>query len=71
MSEIDKYSSTWRVVAQWALVGLVDARTELENELTSETRSQFLRGRIAALAELALLPEPKRTEVLSSDADYH
>lgn len=66
---IDKNSATWEFVQRQLSLRIVDARTELENELTDDRRTAWLRGRILALNEIAGLADEKRIEAVPSD-DY-
>lgn len=67
---IDKYSATWVSISDWALLRLIDARAELENELTDDRRAQWLRGHIAALSSLMSSADERKPEVLPTE-EYH
>ena len=64
---IDKNSATWEFVQRQLSLRIVDARAELENELTDDRRTAWLRGRISALNDIAGLAEEKRIEAVPSD----
>jgi hypothetical protein len=56
---IDAYSETWREMAAKAN-GIIEAsRTRLEQVDQSQSESQFLRGKIAALREILALAQPR------------
>jgi len=46
----------WRLLAHWMELALKDVRDELEQPELSAVRSEYLRGRVATLREIALLP---------------
>lgn len=64
---IDKNSATWEFVRRQLSLRIVDARAELENELTDDRRTAWLRGRISALNDIAGLADEKRIEAVPSD----
>lgn len=56
---VDIHSDTWIAVSQFAELSLQDARRQLESPTLDHDRSQYVRGRIAALREvLAITREP-------------
>ncbi|GAB2889571.1 hypothetical protein GCM10027202_17720 [Microvirgula curvata] len=56
---VDIHSDTWGAVSKFVEQSLQDARQQLESPTLDHDRSQYLRGRIAALCDvLALTRDP-------------
>jgi len=56
---IDAYSETWHDMAIKANEIIEASRTRLEQVDQSQSESQFLRGKIAALREILALAQPR------------
>lgn len=50
--EIDKHSPTWRFVIRWAEEEITNTQLDLEVPQTDQTKTEFMRGKIAALRNL-------------------
>lgn len=53
MIQVDKHSTTWRAIAEWATGRLKEHREELEAPTCSADKAAVLRGRIDELKQLA------------------
>ena len=58
---IDQHSPTWASIEAFILEKSADARSELETFGVTPERTDYLRGRIAALGELHRLANPETT----------
>lgn len=66
---IETSSPTWRAVKGWAEERLDASRTAIEPHGVAPERTEYERGRIAALRELLQLPEPRKLSQPPSAAD--
>jgi len=72
---VDFQSEHWRGVEAWAKAEIELLRDHLENRMTDEVDTAFLRGQIAALRDLRDLPEavymPDGTPTAASPISYN
>lgn len=57
MRRIDPTSTIWRAILRWGAAEIDKAREDLETPGLSVEKTEFLRGRLAALRELSALPQ--------------
>jgi hypothetical protein len=69
-AHLDSYSSTWKAVASWAETELIKARESNDSAKRDIVATSLLRGRIATLKELLVLPYPKERKRRTIEEDY-
>lgn len=64
---IDRHSTTWAAITAWAERERAVIRSEIDSPATPHDRTQLLRGRLIALADLLALTEERHAIVIDQE----
>ncbi len=66
-SAIDRHSATWAAITAWAERERAVIRSEIDSPATPHDRTQVLRGRLIAIADLLALAEERPAIVIDQE----